>query len=393
MAADPGRGARSHMLSFLKRLWPREQRGVMVRYVVPLTGALLFGAVSFYLDNFAPNALQASVHWKVFQAVVLAVLGGVATNAFVFVYGINSLVDDLRRSYVKVPWKANVGALRSGEDLIRLTETFVEVVEEACRVNTDPRVAKLAVRALEEELAEQAKNIRNDGRLLFIRYVPQSTGSAESRFAADSGRPGYGIIEGCCREQDTLIATDFANSNFWWLSREFARYFLEFNLQILRGGTTIKRVFGINHPRWNEDENGTKREVIQLLSRIQGCEIHTIDYADFEQNTPYRVQPIDCMLLTRRTGDDREPRPVCGIEWAIDHLGGTEAVYHVFGRGRLEMIQGNFARIMSSASLGSSLSLVNGEKTLRAERPADYNYVISEFSKIIQSARHRVPGP
>src|SRR5690554_3519601 len=128
------------------------------------------------------------------------------------------------------------------------------------------------------------------------------------------------------------------------------------NLQMLQKGVRIIRIFGRNHIDWEEDETGTKQQLIELQARIKGFEIYTIEYADFAKSKAWNFQPIDQLLLKR--AKHRLP----AIKWVIDEKGNAEQVYMVFGEGRLAEMEANFALMLDSGKRGSTLQHIDLEK-------------------------------
>jgi hypothetical protein len=389
------------VLHFLKRLWPHAGHNFAVRFILPATTGLLFGVISFAFDFFSPQPESAIGFAAMAKHMASTVVGAMVTTVFIFVYNINALTDELRNSYLKIPWLRGSDPSPLVLDRIRAGNSFTSLMDAAVAINLKPQIQSLALQAIQGQMQEQARNIRDTGRLQFIKYTPSHREDGSNKTSPskpstvgitdihDLGRPGYEIIEHCGESGDLLIATDFANSQFWWLSGDFATYFFRFNLSMLSKGLRIQRVFGINHAYWREQESGPKAEVMQLLANLEGCEIYTIEYKDFSTQK-FGIAPMDCMLLARGSGKD--PEFLAGIEWELDRYGATSGVYHVFGHTALTRLMQNFNKILQSKNLGSTLRRVERRELLRLSNPAEVARADADFCRIIERAERAAAG-
>ncbi len=188
---------------------------------------------------------------------------------------------------------------------------------------------------------EQEANIRDFGRIQLISRTPGLQGSDESKDT-------YQLITEFAKPGDEIFATAFTNTRLWWLRPQTGQKFFNFNLDLIDRGLTIKRIFGVNHPDWpeydlSEDEDGTKKKLIQLHADINQTETYTIEYNCFN-NTKLRVrhqiEMRDCLILVRNGV------PCFGLEWSIDVFGEADKVYVIFGESQLKLLKENFLAML-----------------------------------------------
>ena len=127
----------------------------------------------------------------------------------------------------------------------------------------------------------------------------------------------------------------------------------------------------MNHPSWadfdlGEDEDGSKKDLIQLHADLHGTETYTIEYETFTNPSlrrQHRVKLKDCLLLLR----DGVPR--IGLEWAIDDFGETTQVYVVFGPAHLKTLAHNF-EAMLKLTPEQGLKRIECESEIKLGQPA-----------------------
>mgnify|MGYP001201633418 CR=1 FL=1 len=188
---------------------------------------------------------------------------------------------------------------------------------------------------------EQEANIRDFGRIQLISRTPGLQGSDESKDT-------YQLITEFAKPGDEIFATAFTNTRLWWLRPQTGQKFFNFNLDLIDRGLTIKRIFGVNHPDWpeynlEEDEKGTKKNLIQLHADINQTETYTIEYNSFNNTklrSRHQIEMRDCLILVRNGV------PCFGLEWSIDVFGEADKVYVVFGESQLKFLKENFLAIL-----------------------------------------------
>jgi hypothetical protein len=230
-------------------------------------------------------------------------------------------------------------------------------------------------------LEKQKQNLKQHRQLNFTSPKPQylTNLTHDSVAAASLGSDGYGLVFGLAEQGDVIYATDFQNSAYWWLDPKVAFSFFELNLEAINRGARIVRIFGRNHDRWDEDESGAKQELIELQAKIEGIEVYTINYADFDPKLGFEIKEIDHLILTK------QGKPYPGIEWNIDLKGDTEDVYYVLSESRLDEIFSNFQKLLNSSERGSSLRRIRASESLSPAKAEDFKRIKAEFGRIASS--------
>jgi hypothetical protein len=303
-------------------------------------------------------------------------ISALATMGILLLHFVFSEVQALENT-IKLPFR--LGDKTSTEVEVKK----IEIAQKLCEVlvqlegHTDAMSAKpLALDALLQELEEQRQNLENYSRLQFISPVPRRHQRLEDPLDLD--QDGFQLIESLAQEDDRILATVYTNSRLWWLKPNFAKNFFEFNLNLLEKGVKITRVFGTYHPEWDEDEEGTKNELMQLQADLMGMEIYKIKYEDFDRAPKETLTKIDHMLLMR----GRELLP--SVEWAVDaESGGASKIYHVFGKKPgLSRLYDSFDGLFNSGF--ARLIRVNGTLELDVREEEARRIVLHRFNDIIE---------
>jgi hypothetical protein len=360
----------------MKKVRDYDYKDKLVSAIVPITGAALFAIISVVsrVLKGEAEALLTPAHF--FETALHSAAGAlISTTLFIARYMISMALLTERR-YLHIPWNTDSTSARIQEKKIEIARTIQDIFFDidGTGEQNDTKTSMLAM--INFQLQEQRLNFINIGKLQFI-----SQSFHVDTLHDSSQRTGtYGIIMDVVRRGDRIIATDFQNSKYWWLSKKVAFDFLRLNLDFMRRGAKIERVFGINHPLWEEDEQ-RKVEMIELLSNIRGMDIYTIDYKDFRSERGLFIEPIDCLVLMRGQS------PLPGIEWLINQeTGDTDKIYYVFKHGALRRIVSNFGKIMSSKEKGSSLMRISppeAKKKYDLSDQGDFDTALESLISII----------
>ncbi len=353
----------------------------ILAFLAPLAGGALFAAISLGLDlaaNKKPDFLDPTY---IFETAVVSAAGALLSAALFGARFIMLAAKFAERNYLSIPWTTDSKYKQVQEAKIDITHAIFDLFEMVDTKLDSAAAQEIAVRAVHIILEEQKQNLDHHGRLIFTSPQPQYLASLKhnSVAAASLGSDGYGLVFSRAKEGDVIHATDFQNSAYWWLDPKIAFSFFELNLEAIKRGATVVRVFGRHHHKWKEDEAGAKQALIELQAKIEGIDVYTIDYADFSEDMGFDIQAIDHLVLLRNG------QPLPGIEWKIDKKGDTENVFFVLSDLRLNKIETNFNKLLSSAGRGSSLKQIELEEAYNPKHPDDYAKIRSEFNRIATS--------
>ena len=223
---------------------------------------------------------------------------------------------------------------------------------------------------------EQEANIRDFGRIQLISRTPGLQGSDESKDT-------YQLITEFAQPGDKIYATAFTNTRLWWLRPQTGQKFFNFNLDLIERGLTITRIFGVNHPDWpeynlEEDETGSKKNLIQLHADLEKTETYTIEYNSFNNlklRSRHKIEMRECLILVRNEA------PCFGLEWSIDVFGEADKVYVVFGESQLKALNENFLAMLELDE-EDGLVTIQSQERLDTKIPEDRKRAINRLKHL-----------
>lgn len=349
--------------------------------VAPAIGGGLFFAIALIIDILAGRQQDFLSPGYILENAIFAAAGALLTTSLFLARYLINTASQLEKNYLQIPWDT-----RSSERPTQMAKIALSGSMQKLFRTVDSRIVgpvrHLALATVQMQLEEQVENIKLHGRIQFINPGPNSSvfENIDAGIAENFFMDGYCLVFNQAKQGDVIHATDFQNSNYWWLDPKVAFDFFSMNLQVLQKGVRIIRIFGRNHIDWEEDETGTKQQLIELQARIKGFEIYTIEYADFAKSKAWNFQPIDQLLLKRAQ------HSLPAIEWVIDEKGNAEKVYMVFGEGRLAEMEANFALMLDSGKRGSTLQHIALEKVYDPSSAEDLARIEKAFAKISREA-------
>ena len=352
----------------------------LIALIAPVLGGALLAGISIATDVLSGRRPDFFEPAYVLENALYAAAGALLSGAlFAARYAILA-ARSAEASYLQVPWAPEAASGRVRAAKLEATAALGSVFQLVDTNLKSDLAQELAVRVLHSQLAEQAHTLDVSGRLQFISPDPKNAAlhKGDSVAARALGSDGYDLIVATARAGDVVQASDFQNSRCWWLNSKVAWDFFRYNLEILKKGATITRIFGRNHPRWDEDEAGAKQRLIDLQAAIAGVNVYTIDYRDFDGD--FDIKPLDQMVLMHQ--GVAQP----SIEWQIDSRGNTEKVFFVLGRAGLTTLTDNFAKLLGSAERGSSLRAVTRDKRFDPRSDDGYRQIREAFQAIAEAA-------
>ena len=262
--------------------------------------------------------------------------------AVIFIHRLQQKTNEMEYGVLSMNWpKSKASLTKIGPVRAKIAYSLRNLIEGIASKDADGRSEIVANEIVHWTLHEQEANVRDFGR---IQLISQTPGLSKDAQAKDT----YQLITEFAESGDAIFATAFTNTRLWWLRPQTGEKFLNFNLDLISRGLSINRIFGINHPDWPgfnlaEDEQGAKKELIQLHANIKGTETYTIEYDSFNNSmirSRYNIDLRDCMLLVRNG------KPYFGLEWAVDVFGEADKVYVVFGQSQLNSLYDNLQSIL-----------------------------------------------
>ena len=262
--------------------------------------------------------------------------------AVIYIHRLQMNANEMEYGVLSMNWpKSNAQLTKIGPVRAKIAYSLRNLIEGIATKDADARSEIVANEIVHWTLHEQEANVRDYGR---IQLISQTPGLSQDAEAKDT----YQLITEFAEKGDVIYATAFTNTRLWWLRPQTGEKFLNFNLDLIKRGLSIHRIFGVNHPDWPdfdlaEDEEGAKKKLIQLHSNMNGTETYTIEYKSFTNSmirTRYNIEARDCMLLVRNG------KPYFGLEWAVDLFGEADKVYVVFGQSQLNSLFENLQSIL-----------------------------------------------
>ncbi len=262
--------------------------------------------------------------------------------AVIFIHRLQLNADEMEYGVLSMNWpNSNAQLTKIGPVRAKIAYSLRNLIEGIATKDVDARSEILANEIVHWTLHEQESNVRDFGR---IQLISQTPGLSQDAEAKDT----YQLITEFAESGDEIFATAFTNTRLWWLRPQTGEKFLNFNLDLIKQGLKIKRIFGTNHPDWPrfdlaEDEKGAKKKLIELHANINGTETFTVEYDSFNDpmiRSRYNIELRDCLLLVRNG------KPYFGLEWAVDVLGEADKVYVVFGQSQLNSLYENLQSIL-----------------------------------------------
>jgi hypothetical protein len=330
----------------------------VIALTAPVLGGALMAGIRITADlasGKAPDLFQPAY---VLENSVYAAAGAILSSALFAARYVIMAAMAAKENYLQIPWSPASSSSPTKRAKLDVMESIGRLFEHVDSTLERGLPQELAVRLVHSQIEEQRDSLDSDGRIQFVSPNPRNAALRKSRSLVTQAMrtDGYDLIVSAAQHGDRIESTDFQNSVYWWLNRKVAFSFFEYNLDILRKGATIARIFGRNHPDWAEDEAGAKQALIDLQSKIKGLDVFTIDYSDFDEARGLEVEQFDQMCLLRGS----EPQP--SIEWEINKQGDTEKVFFVLGKARLEKLSRNFTALVNSHEMGSTLKKIEAAK-------------------------------
>tara|TARA_B100001113_G_scaffold351581_1_gene350985 strand:- start:241 stop:1314 length:1074 start_codon:yes stop_codon:yes gene_type:complete len=276
------------------------------------------------------------------QYILTSMTTSIIGPAVIFIHRLQIQANEMEYGVLSMNWpKSNAQLTKIGPVRAKIAYSLRNLIEGIASKDADARSEIVANEIVHWTLHEQEANVRDFGR---IQLISQTPGLSQDAQAKDT----YQLITEFAENGDVIYATAFTNTRLWWLRPQTGEKFLNFNLDLIRRGLSINRIFGVNHPDWPsfdlaEDELGAKKELIQLHANIIGTETYTIEYNSFKDpiiRSRYNIDLRDCMLLVRNG------KPYFGLEWAVDLFGEADKVYVVFGQSQLNSLYENLQSIL-----------------------------------------------
>jgi len=350
----------------------------MIALLAPVLGGALLSGIRIAVDLASGHQLDFFEPAYVLENSLYAAAGAILSSAL---FGARYVILAARAaedSYLQLPWSPANGTPATRRAKLDAAESMNRLFHIAESTLDKGLAQEVAARLVHSQLEEQGDNLKRFGRMQFITPNPRNAALRHSNSLASKAirSDGYDLIVASARAGDSVEATDFQNSIYWWLNPRVAHAFFDYNLSILRKGATITRIFGCHHPQWREDEDGAKRALIQLQANIRGLDVYTIKYEDFDDSRGLEIEAIDHLCLVR----NGVPQP--GIEWAIDKQGDTEKVFFVLGEARLATLHDNFAKLLDSGQRGSHLERMEPRQEYDPNNEADRKRIKDELAKI-----------
>jgi len=311
---------------------------------------LIAGIVSAFIGLILAIASRIANGDEIFlmDTVVISqyILTGVTTSiigpAVIFIHRLHLRDRDMQYGVFTMNWPNSKAELtKIGPVRAKIAYSLRNLIEGISNRGADAPSEIVANEIVHWTLTEQESNVRDFGRIQLISRTPDTSGS-------DDSKDTYQLITEFARAGDVIYATAFTNTRLWWLRPQTGQKFFDFNLDLIQQDIEIKRIFGVNHPDWPEynlaeDEEGTKKKLLQLHADIKGAETYTIEYGAFTNSrlrSRIRVEMRDCLILVRNGS------PYFGLEWAVDVFGEADKVYVVFGPSQLKSMYENVLAIL-----------------------------------------------
>lgn len=350
----------------------------MIALLAPVLGGALLSGIRIAVDLASGHDLNFFEPAYILENSLYAAAGAIISSTL---FGARYVILAARAAednYLQLPWSpanSTPGVRRARLDAAESMNRLFHIAESKLG---DGLPQELAARLVHSQMEEQADNLDRFGRIQFITPNPRNAALRDRNSLASKAirHDGYDLIVTSARAGDKIEATDFQNSTYWWLNPKVAHSFFRYNLDILRKGATISRIFGCHHPEWEEDEEGAKKALIQLQANIRGLDAYTINYEDFHKRRGLEIEQIDHMCLVR----NGVPQP--SIEWAIDLQGDTEKVFFVLGKERLADLHDNFSRLLDSRERGSHLKYIEPQEDYDPHKESDRKQILEELAKI-----------
>lgn len=350
-----------------------------VSIVAPLAGASIFVLIKTIADYVKGDLASQVTVVYIAESAIIASAGALISAAFFAARSLILFSSRVDRHILQVPWCHTAASAKEETAKLDIAMIITKIYEKTNSSIGAPEARLLALDALHSELRCQLNHIEAFGRLQFVSPNPSDAhyfnldADASERLAFD----GYALVAAYAKRNDAIIATEFGNSNLWLLRKDIYLNYMSFNIDLLRKGVSIRRIFGTNRMEWSEDDDGVKKAVIQLEANIKGMEVFTVDYSDFSKTSRFGLEELD-MLIPIRNGV-----PLPGVEWEIDGLGQVQKVFHVFGEQRLAKLRDAFDGIIKSGRLGSSLRRVEPTQCLDPLKSTDTDEILNQYSSLL----------
>jgi hypothetical protein len=276
------------------------------------------------------------------QYILTSMATSVIGPAIIYIHRLQIKATEMEYGVLSMNWpNSNAPLTKIGPVRAKIAYSLRNLIEGIASKEAGAHSEIVANEIVHWTIHEQEANVRDFGR---IQLISQTPGLSQDAEAKDT----YQLITEFAKKGDIIFATAFTNTRLWWLRPQTGEKFLKFNLDLIKRGLDIKRIFGVNHPDWPafdlaEDEEGAKKKLIQLHANINGTETYTVEYKSF-MNTKirsrYNIELRDCLLLVRND------KPYFGLEWAVDLFGEADKVYVVFGQSQLNNLYENLQGIL-----------------------------------------------
>ncbi len=313
------------------------------------------------------------------QYVLTSITTGLVGPTLLFIHRLNQKDQHGRFGVFTMHWpegKANVSDV--GPIRAKTAYSLRNLVDGISSRDIEAESEILANQIVHWTISQQETNVREYGRIQLITRTPGLNSSERSKGA-------YQLISEYAKAGDQVYATAFTNTRLWWLRPQSGQKFFDFNLRLIEAGINIRRVFGVNHPSWvdfdlAEDEEGSKRDLIQLHADLSGTETYTLEYETFSNPSlrrHHRAKQKDCLLLIRNGV------PRIGLEWIVDVFGEATQVYVVFGQSHLRKLTANFESILA-------LNEQQGLSRVEQKQPLDPRVAVDRLTALrrLDSALH-----
>ncbi|MFN2348402.1 MAG: hypothetical protein ABR558_02355 [Thioalkalivibrio sp.] len=355
----------------------------LIALLAPVLGGALLAGISIAIDVVGGQELAFLDPAYVLKTGLYAAAGALLSATLFAARYIILSAKAAETGYLQVPWSSGSASHETRMAKIDATSAVSQYFAVVDNKVDGALAQELAIRVMHTQIAEQTENLARQGRVHFVSTNPRNPALRHSQSLAVRAlcSDGYDLIVASAHQGDQILATDFQNSAFWWLNPKIAFAFLEHNLDMIRKGATITRIFGRHHPVWEEDETGAKQALIELQAKIVGLDVYTIDYTDFEPQNGFDIEPIDQLSLIRNGAVQPS------LEWRIDAQGNTDKVYFVLGQARLDTLRDNFLKLLASAKQGSTLRRIEADKCFDPSQPTDCVLLQQAFNDIAETCR------